>query len=77
MIPVEIAGITERFDLGERVGQRILPLQPEHLVEAAREGDAFALGEMARFNDYLARVLVNVAFTLAPEVVVKSGEVSP
>lgn len=45
-------------------------VKPEHLVEAAREGDAFALGEMARFNDYLARVLVNVAFTLAPEVVV-------
>ncbi len=42
---------------------------PEHLVAAAREGDAFALGEMARFNDYLARALVTLGFVLAPEAV--------
>lgn len=43
---------------------------PVHLVEAARAGDAFALGEMARWNEYLARGIVNLAFTLAPEVVI-------
>ncbi|MBW2242978.1 MAG: ROK family protein [Deltaproteobacteria bacterium] len=44
--------------------------RPEHVVLAAREGDAFALSEMARFNDYLARGIVHLAFTLAPECVV-------
>ena len=44
--------------------------RPEHVVEAAREGDAFALGEMERFNDYLARGIVNLVFVLAPEVFV-------
>lgn len=45
-------------------------LTPEHVVAAAREGDAFALTEMARFNDYLARGIVGLVFTLAPDVVV-------
>lgn len=44
--------------------------RPEHVVVAAREGDSFALSEMARFNDYLARGIVHLAFTLAPECVV-------
>ena len=44
--------------------------RPEHVVAAAREGDAFALAELARFNDYLARGLVAVAFLLAPERIV-------
>lgn len=44
--------------------------QPEQVIEAAREGDAFALSELARFNDYLARGIVQVAFTLAPELIV-------
>lgn len=44
--------------------------RPEQVVLAAREGDAFALSELARFNDYLARGIVQVAFTLAPELVV-------
>jgi glucokinase len=43
---------------------------PVHVVEAARGGDEFALTELARFNDYLARGIVNLAFTLAPEVVI-------
>jgi len=43
---------------------------PAHVVAAAREGDAFALAEMDRFNRYLARGIVNVGFTLAPQVVV-------
>jgi glucokinase len=43
---------------------------PEHLVAAAREGDAFALGELARFNRYLARGIATLIFSLAPEVVI-------
>jgi glucokinase len=45
-------------------------VSPEHVVEAAREGDAFALAEMDRFNDYLARALAILTFVLAPEVIV-------
>jgi glucokinase len=45
-------------------------VRPEHLVEAARVGDAFALGEMARWNGHLARGLVGLLFTLAPEAIV-------
>ncbi len=44
--------------------------RPEHVVEAAREGDAFALAELARYNDHLARGLTALVFTLAPEVVI-------
>lgn len=46
---------------------RITPVQ---WVAAAREGDAFAMEELARFNRYLARGIVALAFSLAPEVVV-------
>jgi len=49
---------------------------PEHLLAAAREGDAFAMEEMARFNHYLARGIVMLAFSLAPEVVVLGTIVS-
>jgi predicted NBD/HSP70 family sugar kinase len=45
-------------------------IQPEHLVAAAREGDGFALAELGRFNDYLARSLVQTICTVAPEVIV-------
>ena len=45
-------------------------ITPAHAIAAAREGDAFALTEMARFNEYLARGIVGLAFTLAPEAVV-------
>jgi glucokinase len=44
--------------------------RPEHVVAAAREGDAFALAELDRYNDYLARGLVAVAYTVAPERIV-------
>jgi glucokinase len=44
--------------------------RPEHVVAAARAGDAFALAELARFNDYLVRGLVAIAFTLAPQRIV-------
>lgn len=45
-------------------------LSPVHVVQAAQEGDAFALSELERWNGYLARGIVGLAFTLAPEVVV-------
>jgi len=45
-------------------------IQPEHAVQAAREGDAFALSEMERFNRYLSRAIVGLAFSLAPERIV-------
>ena len=44
--------------------------RPEHVVEAAREGDAFACAELARWNHYLARGLIALAYVLAPEVIV-------
>jgi glucokinase len=43
---------------------------PEHVVAAARTGDAFALSELDRFNDYLARGIATIAFLLAPERVI-------
>jgi glucokinase len=45
-------------------------LAPAHVIAAAHEGDAFALGEMARFNEYLARGIVGLVFTLAPQAVI-------
>ena len=45
-------------------------LSAEHLVEAARSGDAWAGEEMNRFNDYVAQAVVSLAFALAPERVV-------
>jgi len=44
--------------------------RPEEVVEAAREGDAFALAELERFNDYLAQGIVQLAFVLDPSVVI-------
>ncbi len=45
-------------------------LEPTHLLRAAREGDAWALGEMQRFNFYLARAIVHLVFTLSPQAVI-------
>ncbi len=45
-------------------------ISAKHLVAAAKEGDAFALEEMERFNDFLAKGLANFVFTFAPEVIV-------
>ncbi len=44
--------------------------RPEQVLEAARRGDAFAHRELVRFNDYLSRGIVQIAFTLAPERIV-------
>lgn len=46
------------------------PVRPEHVVAAARKGDAFALAELDRFNRYLARGIVNLGFALAPQAVI-------
>jgi glucokinase len=43
---------------------------PEHVVAAAREGDAFALAEFDRYNRYLARGLAALVFVLAPQAIV-------
>jgi len=43
---------------------------PRHVVEAAREGDAFALAELERWNRHLARALAILAFALDPDVFV-------
>src|SRR6185295_1954697 len=44
--------------------------RPEHVVAAAREGDAFACAELERWNRYLARGLTVLSYLLAPEVFV-------
>lgn len=59
----------ETSEAAKRAGGRE-QVKPEHLVEAARAGDAFARGEMERFNGYLARALTALVFTLAPQVIV-------
>jgi glucokinase len=43
---------------------------PEHWLAAAREGDAFALEEVERFDHYLARLLGLTVFAFAPEMIV-------
>lgn len=43
---------------------------PEHVVAAARQGDAYALAEFERFNHYLARALVQIVLALAPDTIV-------
>ena len=45
-------------------------ITPKHVVAAAKEGDRYALAELDRFNEYLARGITQLAFTLAPERVV-------
>lgn len=45
-------------------------LTPEHVIAAAREGDAFARAEMERFVHYLARGICSLVLVLAPELVV-------
>lgn len=54
--------------------RQVMPSQgaatPEAVVAAARQGDPLALEEMQRFNRYLARGIVNLGFTLAPQAVI-------
>ncbi len=71
------ASLTRRLRATAPTGSRVLALAgarealaPEHLLAAAREGDAWAAAEVDRFNEYLARAIVNLVFTLAPEAIV-------
>ena len=71
------AAWTERLREKTPEGSRVAELgggrasiRPEHVLEAAREGDAFARAEVDRFNHYLARAISNVVFALDPEVVI-------
>jgi glucokinase len=59
----------ERGRVAELAGGRER-VTPRHLVAAAREGDPFARAEMERWNDYLARGIVALAFVLAPQAVI-------
>jgi glucokinase len=43
---------------------------PEQVLVAAREGDAFAVAELDRFNEYVARGVAFAVQALAPQVVV-------
>lgn len=43
---------------------------PEHVLAAARAGDAFALAELERYNAYLVRGLAALVFSLAPQLIV-------
>jgi glucokinase len=71
------AAWTRRLARTTPAGSRVAALaggpgqaRPEHVVEAAREGDAFALSELERYNDYLARGLTALVFVLAPELII-------
>ena len=44
-------------------------ITPEHAVRAAHAGDAYAVGELDRLTDYLARAIVPLQFTLAPDAI--------
>jgi glucokinase len=44
-------------------------VRPEHVVQAARQGDGFALAELDRYVEYLARGIRNLVFTVAPQLV--------
>lgn len=43
---------------------------PEHLLKAAREGDAWARSELDRWNEFVARAVTALVYTLAPQVVI-------
>ncbi len=45
-------------------------IRPEHWLQAARKGDGYAQRELDRYNDYLARGIVQLVFILAPDRVV-------
>jgi glucokinase len=53
----------------ELAGGRAL-VTPRHVVAAAHAGDAFALAELDRWCDVVARGIAVLAFTLAPERVI-------
>jgi glucokinase len=68
---------TQRLQREVPAGSRVATLaggaaeaKPEHVIAAAREGDAFALAELERWNEYLARGLAVLAFAFDPDVFV-------
>lgn len=54
----------------ERAGGDVASIRPEHLVEAAREGDAWARAEFDRWLDRLVDGLVPVVMTFDPQRIV-------
>jgi glucokinase len=65
-----LARVTPPASAVARLAGGAAEARPEHVIAAARAGDAFALAELARFNHYLARGLVPLVFALAPERIV-------
>ena len=68
---------TERLRRETPAGSRVAALAggvaktgPEHVIAAAREGDAYAVAELARWNHYLSRGLTALAFLLVPDLFV-------
>ena len=53
-----------------RAGGRREAIRPEHLVEAARTGDAFACEELSQWIDHLARGIASLVMLVEPEVIV-------
>ncbi len=62
--------ITPESSQVARLAGDVTRVRPEHVVAAAKQGDVFARSEMDRFNRYLARAIVTLAFALEPDVVV-------
>jgi glucokinase len=62
--------VPEGSDVLFRAGGDREAIRPEHLVAAARDGDAFACGEFERWLDYLARGIVPWVMAFDPERIV-------
>ena len=62
--------VPEGSDVLSRAGGNRDAVRPEHLVSAARDGDAFARGEFERWLDYLARGIVALVMAFEPERIV-------
>lgn len=62
--------VPEGSDVLSRAGGDRDAIRPEHLVAAAREGDAFARGEFDRWLDFLARGIVPLVMAFEPERIV-------
>jgi glucokinase len=55
--------------LVELAGGDATAVTTRHLLQAAREGCAFSLGEVDAFNRRVAQAIAGIAFSLSPEVV--------
>lgn len=54
----------------QRAAAERAPIGPEHLLAAARDGDAFARGELERWLDHLALGIVPLVMAFDPERIV-------